>query len=120
MPGGEPVPGCGEGAASLHHAFVTDAVTGIRAAMGYRGSCHEILNLGHHGTVRPDAMIDAPECALGGMAVRLRLSEQSVAVPRTRASLGKARRLLAREPKTGLKNGVRALADGVQAEGVAL
>ncbi len=120
MLAGEAVPVYGDGCTSRDYTYVGDVVAGIRSAMDLRQSDYEIVNLGHHRTVRLDEMIDELERALGRKAVRLRLPEQPGDVPRTWASLEKARRLLAYEPKTSFEDGVRAFADWLRAEEVAL
>jgi len=79
----------------------------VRAAMSYRSSPYEVINLGNNRTVTLSEMIAELEAALGKRARIERLPEQPGDVPQTWASTEKAHRLLGYTPTTSYVEGVR-------------
>ncbi|MNC93155.1 hypothetical protein D3C83_97210 [compost metagenome] len=70
-----------------------------------------MINLGNTHTVTLAEMIEGLERVLGVRAVLERLPEQPGDVPRTWASIDKARALLGYAPATDYEQGVRLFAD---------
>lgn len=110
MLAGRPIPVFGDGTTSRDYTYVDDVVRGVRAAMGYAGSGYEVINLGNTRTVTLSEMIDALERALGVSACLERHPDQPGDVPRTWASIDKARALLGFAPSTSFDAGVAAFA----------
>ncbi len=103
---GKPVPMFGDGSTRRDYTFVDDIVQGMRAAMAYRSSAYEVINLGNDRTVSLLEMIESLESALGVRASVQRLPEQLGDVPQTWANIDKARRLLSYAPATTFEQGV--------------
>ena len=108
---GAPIPVFGDGSARRDYTFVDDIVGGIRAAMAYRRSAFEIVNLGNTRTVTVSEMIGVLEDALGVRAVVERQPEQPGDVPQTWVGVQKARELLRYEPRTPMATGVARFTD---------
>jgi UDP-glucuronate 4-epimerase len=103
---GEPIPVFGDGSTRRDYTFVDDIVSGVRAAIEWRGS-YEIVNLGNNRTVSLMEMIDGLEAAVGRKALIKRLPEQAGDVPQTWADISKAQRILGYAPRTSYEEGVR-------------
>lgn len=108
---GEPIPVYGDGTTCRDYTYVGDIVEGLRAAMDYEGSNHEIINLGSGEPITLMAMIDALEDALGIRARRDSLPEQPGDVPQTWADVRRAERTLDYTPSTPLKVGLKQLVE---------
>jgi UDP-glucuronate 4-epimerase len=104
---GRPVPMFGDGTTRRDYTFVGDIVAGIRAAIGYNETRHEIINLGTDRTLSLAEMIRSLEAALGVSATVERLREQPGDVPQTWARIDKARELLGYAPLTSYDEGFR-------------
>lgn len=104
---GQALPFFGDGSTSRDYTHVSDIVTGIRAAMDYRGSAYEVINLGGDQPVTLSALVAALEDALGQKARLDPQPEQPGDVPRTWADLSKARELLSYQPRMNLRDGLR-------------
>jgi UDP-glucuronate 4-epimerase len=107
---GQPITVFGDGSTRRDYTFVEDIVSGIRAAMEYRSSSYEVINLGNNNTVTLAQMIAALERALGVGAVLEHAPEQPGDVPQTWANVDKARRLLGYEPRTRFQDGIEQFA----------
>jgi UDP-glucuronate 4-epimerase len=105
---GQPLPVYGDGSTRRDYTFIDDIVTGIRAAIDFDRSPYEVINLGNSSTVSLNEMIATLEGALGVRARIDRRTEQPGDVPRTWASIDKARRILGFEPRTSFAPGVQA------------
>jgi len=103
---GKPIPVYGTGSTRRDYTFVNDVVDGIVAAMQYRQSPFEIINLGNNATVSLDGLIRELERVLHAQATIERLPEQSGDVPQTWAAIDKARSLLNYQPATRLGEGL--------------
>ena len=103
---GRPVPFYGDGTTSRDYTYVDDIVSGIRAALRFNDSMFESINLGNNRPVTIHDMVHGIEQALGMPATLNRLPEQAGDVPRTLASIEKARTLLGYEPRTTYTEGV--------------
>ncbi|MGC9319375.1 MAG: GDP-mannose 4,6-dehydratase [Armatimonadota bacterium] len=103
---GEPIPQYGDGSSSRDYTYVADIVRGIIAA--WESDLQwEIINLGSSAPVRLDEMIAAVGEAVGVEPVVEVLEDQPGDVPRTYASIDRARRLLGWEPRWSLAEGLR-------------
>ena len=103
---GHPLPFYGDGSTSRDYTFIDDIVLGIRAALRFDRAMFEVINLGNNRSVTMLEMVRGIEQALEMPAVLERLPEQPGDVPRTWASIEKARRLLGYEPRTGYADGL--------------
>jgi UDP-glucuronate 4-epimerase len=103
---GETIPVFGAGDTSRDYTYIDDTVAGVLAAIDYHASPYEVINLGNHRAIRLDELVAALERTLGVTARIERLPEQPGDVPRTMASIDKARRLLGYEPATPLEEGL--------------
>jgi len=104
---GRPIPCYGDGTTSRDYTYVGDIVAGLRAAMDYTASPYEVINLGNSRAV---ALTDFVATLAEAMKVtpRLeRLPEQMGDVPRTRADIGRAGRLLGWAPRVSFEEGIR-------------
>jgi UDP-glucuronate 4-epimerase len=106
-----PIPVFGDGSTRRDYTYVDDVVSGIRAAMEYRRSRFEVVNIGNNQTVSLLEMIGALESVFGVRAAIDWRAEQTGDVPRTWASIEKAARLLKYQPATAFGDGVAKFAD---------
>ena len=104
---GTPIPVFGDGSTRRDYTFIDDIVGGIVAAMTYRRTPFEVINLGNNTTVSLAEMIRQLEQALGQSAIIDWQPEQSGDVPVTWAAIDKARDVLGFRPATGLEDGIR-------------
>ena len=104
---GEPITMYGDGSTSRDYTFVTDIVNGVVAAVNYKATDFEIINLGNSYTVSLKELVGAIEEVVGKKAIIDRQPEQPGDVPRTFSDISKAKRLLNYEPQTGLKKGLQ-------------
>jgi UDP-glucuronate 4-epimerase len=107
----QPVPLFGKGGTRRDYTYVDDIVSGIRAALEYRGSDYEVINLGNSHTIALLDMLRELENALGCKAEIEWLPEQPGDVPQTWANIAKAGALLGYTPRTPFEVGVRRFAD---------
>jgi UDP-glucuronate 4-epimerase len=103
---GEPIPFHGDGTSSRDYTFIDDIIAGVRAAIDYRESAYEIINLGNDQPVTLSGLVELISAAVGREAVIHRLPDQPGDVPHTRADIGKAKRLLGYQPATPLATGI--------------
>ena len=104
--GGKPIPVFGDGSTRRDYTFIDDIVSGIVAAMTYRATPFEVINLGNNATVSLAEMIRQLEEALGARAIIDRQPEQSGDVPQTWAAIDKARDMLGYAPATRFEDGI--------------
>jgi UDP-glucuronate 4-epimerase len=107
----EPIPVFGNGDSRRDYTYIADIVSGIRAAIEYRASSFEVINLGNNQTVSLLDMIQGLQLALGRAAELQWLPPQPGDVPQTWANVGKAQALLGYSPTTTYFDGVRRFAD---------
>ena len=103
---GRPLPVFGDGSTSRDYTYIDDTVQGIVAAMSYRESGFEIINLGNNYAVPLKQLIEALEKTIGRKASIEQLPEQPGDVPKTYADISKARKLLGYSPSTSLEVGL--------------
>src|SRR5687767_4913853 len=114
---GRPIPVFGDGTTRRDYTFVDDIIAGVRAAMDYRASGYEVVNLGGSRTVSLAELIALLERELGREAVIERHPTQPGDVPQTYADVSKARRLLGYDPRTPIEEGIRRFVRWFKEEG---
>ena len=97
----------GDGTTRRDYTFVDDIIQGVRAAIDYRETPHEIFNLGESDTVELRELITLLEENLDKKAVIERQPMQPGDVPQTFADITKARKLLDYNPTTKIEEGIR-------------
>src|ERR1700730_4172003 len=103
---GKPIPVFGDGTTRRDYTYVDDIIAGVRAAIDYKQSNYEIINLGESHTVELRELISLLEQALDQHATIDRQPVQPGDVPRTFADITKARRLLGFNPRTQIEEGI--------------
>lgn len=105
---GDAIPVFGDGSTSRDYTFVEDTIQGIQAAIDYKDTNFEIINLGNRQTVTLSQLIEAIENVCEKKAIIDRQPEQPGDVPQTYANIARAQKLLNYHPKTGLEVGLKA------------
>jgi UDP-glucuronate 4-epimerase len=105
---GDAIPVFGDGSTSRDYTFVEDTIQGIEAAIDYKDTDFEIINLGNRQTVTLSQLIEAIENVCGKKAIVDRQPEQPGDVPQTYANIARAQKLLNYHPKTSLEAGLNA------------
>ena len=103
---GKPIPVFGDGTTRRDYTYVDDIIAGVRAAIDYKQSNYEIINLGESHTVELRELISLLEQALDRHAEIDRQPQQPGDVPQTFADISKARRLLGYKPQTQIEEGI--------------
>lgn len=107
---GERVPFYGAGSSRRDYTFVEDIVDGIVAAMCYRATPFEVINLGNNQSISLGDLVREIENVLGIPALLMPLPDQPGDVPQTWANVDKASSLLGYRPKTSLRAGLEQFA----------
>ncbi len=115
MLAGKPVPVFGDGTSSRDYTYVGDVIAGIRAAMEYRATPYEVINIGNSHPMSLRAMIGAIEEALGVRAQLDPQPDQPGDVPRTFADIRRAQTLLGYEPATPFSAGLAGFVEWLRA-----
>jgi len=108
---GAPVPMFGDGTTRRDYTYVDDIIQGVRAAIDYDRSNHEIFNLGESQTIELKDLIGLLEENLGRKAIIQRKPMQPGDVPLTFADISKARELLNYNPNTKIEQGIPKFTD---------
>ena len=103
---GQPIQVFGDGTSRRDYTYIDDVIQGVRSAMDYDGSMHEVFNLGESETTELNRLIELIEESLGKKAVIDRQPIQPGDVPVTFADISKARRLLNYNPTTKIEQGI--------------
>ena len=103
---GNPISVFGDGSTRRDYTYIDDIISGVRAAMDYDASMHEVFNLGESETTELSRLIELLEESLGKKAVIDRQPMQSGDVPITYADISKARKLLNYNPQTKIEQGI--------------
>ncbi len=103
---GKPIQVFGDGTTRRDYTFVDDIIQGVRAAIDYQKSPHEIFNLGESDTVELRYLIELLEKNLDKKAVIDRRPMQAGDVSQTFADISKARELLNYNPQTKIEDGI--------------
>ena len=106
----QPIPVYGDGTSRRDYTYIDDIIAGVRAAIDYRESVYEIINLGESETVELNELIALLEKELDQRAVIDRQPPQPGDVPQTFADVSKARRLLGYNPQTKIEDGIHRFA----------
>jgi UDP-glucuronate 4-epimerase len=104
---GTAIPVFGDGSTRRDYTFVDDIIQGVRAAIDYTGSKHEVFNLGESRTVELKYLIELLEQNLGRKAIIDWREMQPGDVPLTYADISKARDLLHYNPHTQIEDGLK-------------
>lgn len=96
----------GDGTTRRDYTFVDDIIQGVRAAIDYDKSNHEIFNLGESQTIELTDLIKLLEENLGKKAIIERKPMQPGDVPVTFADISKAKELLNYNPTTKIEDGI--------------
>jgi UDP-glucuronate 4-epimerase len=96
----------GDGTTRRDYTFIDDIIQGVRAAMDYNGSIHEVFNLGESETTELRRLVELLEESLGKKATIDRQPLQPGDVPLTYADITKARQLLKYSPTTKIEVGI--------------
>ncbi len=108
---GEAIPMYGDGSTRRDYTYIDDILLGLRAAMDYKESDYEIINLGNHRTVSLMEMINTIEDVFEKKAIINQLPMQPGDVPQTYADISKAQRLLNYNPSTTFREGIKQFRD---------
>lgn len=103
---GKPIPVFGDGSTRRDYTYIDDIIQGVRAAMAFDTSMHEVFNLGESETTELSRLIELLETSLGKKAVVDRQPSQPGDVPITFADISKARRMLNYNPTTKIDDGI--------------
>ncbi len=116
----KPIQVFGDGTTRRDYTFIDDIIQGVRTAIDYDKSMHEIINLGESQTVELRQLIALLEENLGKKAVIDRQPMQPGDVPQTFADITKAGELLNYNPQTKIDEGIEKFVEwfrGQKAEG---
>lgn len=103
---GRPIQVFGDGSSRRDYTYVDDIIQGVRAAIDYDKSIHEVFNLGESQTVTLSELIELLERSLDMRAVIDRQPMQPGDVPATYADIAKSRELLGYNPTTAIQDGI--------------
>ncbi|MGZ8524617.1 MAG: GDP-mannose 4,6-dehydratase [Chitinophagaceae bacterium] len=103
----QPVNLFGDGSTKRDYTFVSDIVSGIIAAINYKGEGYDIFNLGNSMQVPLIRMINILEDCLQTKAMINWQDEQPGDVSQTYADISKASGLLNYHPKVDFEDGIR-------------
>ena len=101
-----PIQVFGDGSTRRDYTFVDDIISGVRAAIDYDATMHEVINLGESETTELSRLIELLEDAIGRKAIIDRQPLQPGDVPVTYADISKARELLNYDPQTKIEEGI--------------
>lgn len=102
----KPIPMFGDGTTRRDYTYVDDIIQGVRAAIDYDKSNHEIFNLGESQTIELKELIKLLEENLGKKAIIEQHEMQPGDVPCTYADISKAKELLNYNPTTKIEQGI--------------
>lgn len=103
---GNPISMFGDGSTRRDYTYIDDIISGVRAAIDYDSSMHEVINLGESETTELSRLIELLEENIGKKAVIDHQPLQPGDVPITYADISKARRLLNYNPQTKIADGI--------------
>ncbi len=103
---GKPIQVFGDGTTRRDYTYVDDIIQGVRSAIDFKGSKHEVFNLGESETTELSQLIKLLEDGLETKAIIDRQPMQPGDVPITFADVTKAKRLLNYDPKTKIQDGI--------------
>jgi len=112
---GKPLPIYGDGSTERDYTYCTDIIDGVVAAID-RDLGFEIVNLGESRTTKLSELVSIIEESLGKKAVLKKLPMQPGDVIMTCADVSKAKRLLAYNPSTTVREGVKRFVEWYRTE----
>jgi UDP-glucuronate 4-epimerase len=101
-----PIPVFGDGTTRRDYTYIDDIIAGVRAAIDYKETGYEVINLGESRTVELRELISLLERELDQHAIVERQPLQPGDVPQTYADISKARALLGYDPQTQIEDGI--------------
>lgn len=104
----------GDGSTRRDYTYIDDIVQGIAAAMHFKASRYEVINLGNNIPTRLSELVELMEAQFGKRAKRETLPEQPGDVPQTYASIEKAQSILDYHVTTPFKDGMAKFHDWVK------
>lgn len=104
---GKPIKMYGDGSTMRDYTFIDDIVAGVRAAMAYKATGYEIVNLGGGEPITLKRMIETIEKVLGKTAIIQQMPMQPGDVDKTVCDWSKAKRLFGYVPATKFEDGIR-------------
>lgn len=107
MSSGEQITLYGDGSTRRDYTYVKDIIDGVMAAIDYKDSRYEIINLGNNRTVELLELVEAIEQVSGLKANKTFGPEQPGDVRQTWADISKAKELLSYSPNYDLEKGLR-------------
>jgi UDP-glucuronate 4-epimerase len=110
----KPIPLFGDGTTRRDYTYIDDIIQGVRAAIDYTRTDHEVFNLGESQTVELKELIRLLEENLGKKAIINYQPMQPGDVPQTFADITKAQNLLGYEPKTKIEDGIKKFTDWIK------
>jgi UDP-glucuronate 4-epimerase len=113
---GQPIPLFGDGTTRRDYTYIDDIIAGVRAAIDYRNTNYEVINLGESRTVELRELILLLEKELDMHATIDRKPLQPGDVEQTFADISKARRLLHYNPQTPIEDGIRKFVEWFRTE----
>lgn len=114
----KPIPVFGDGTTRRDYTFVDDIIQGVRAAIDYEKTNHEVFNLGESQTVELRQLIELLEKNLNKKAIIDRKPMQPGDVPQTFADISKAKELLGYNPNTKIEEGIEKFVEWFKSEKV--
>lgn len=103
---GKPIQVFGDGSSRRDYTYIDDIIQGVRAAIDYDRSIHEVFNLGESQTVTLAELISLIERSLDLSAIIDRQPWQPGDVPATYADISKSREMLGYDPTTKIQDGI--------------
>jgi UDP-glucuronate 4-epimerase len=103
---GKPIQIFGDGETRRDYTYIDDIIQGVRAAIDYDGSIHEVFNLGESETTELKRLVELLEENLGMKALVDHQPMQPGDVPLTYADISKAKKLLNYNPTTKIEDGI--------------
>jgi UDP-glucuronate 4-epimerase len=103
---GRPIQIFGDGTTRRDYTYIEDIIQGVRSAIDYDGSMHEVFNLGESETTELKRLVELLEENLGMKAIMDAQPMQPGDVPITFADISKATKLLGYSPTTKIEEGI--------------
>ena len=113
---GTSIPVFGDGKTRRDYTYIDDIIQGVKAAIDYDKTNHEVINLGGSDTTELHELITLIETNLGKEAIIDRKPQQAGDVPQTFASISKAKELLGYDPKTKIAYGIEKFVEWFEAQ----
>lgn len=115
----KPIPFFGDGTTRRDYTYIDDIIQGVRAAIDYTETNHEVFNLGESQTVELKHLIELLEENLGEKAIINQQPMQPGDVPQTFADVTKAQNLLGYNPQTKIEDGIKKFTDWIKSAEIA-